>query len=37
MILSAVQPEPLPIEATAIALLVVGLLVTAGWLSLLAR
>ena len=37
MILSAVQPEPLPIEATAIAVLIAGLLVTAGWLGLLAR
>jgi len=37
MILSAVQPEPLPIEATAIAVLIASLLVTAAWIGYLAR
>ena len=37
MILSAVQPEPLPIDATAIAVLAVSLIVTAIWVAYLAR
>ncbi|SMO51550.1 hypothetical protein SAMN06264867_103122 [Halorubrum cibi] len=37
MILSAVQPEPLPIEATALAVLAVSLIVTAVWVAYLAR
>lgn len=37
MILSAVQPEPLPIEATALAVLATGLAVVALWIAFLAR
>ena len=33
----AVQPEPLPINATAIAVILVGLLITALWTAYLYR
>lgn len=37
MILSAVQPEPLPIDATAAVVLLAGLLVVVAWIAYLYR